>query len=90
MVNSKKKRILAYLISILILLGSLAFSFEESLAQNVTTTIAGGGYHSVINDPDGSGWAWGLNSYGQLGDNSINPASSPVQVVSGTGRRLFI
>jgi alpha-tubulin suppressor-like RCC1 family protein len=28
-------------------------------------------------------WAWGINSSGRLGDNTINPKSSPVQTISG-------
>lgn len=32
---------------------------------------------------DGTLWTWGRNDYGQLGDNTINPKSSPVQTVSG-------
>jgi len=32
---------------------------------------------------DGTLWTWGLNQYGQLGDNTIINRSSPVQTVSG-------
>jgi alpha-tubulin suppressor-like RCC1 family protein len=31
----------------------------------------------------GSLWGWGLNSFGQIGDNSSTPTSSPVQTISG-------
>jgi alpha-tubulin suppressor-like RCC1 family protein len=33
--------------------------------------------------PDGTIWAWGLNSNGQLGDNTIIDKSSPVAVAGG-------
>jgi len=36
---------------------------------------------------DGSLWGWGLNNYGQLGDNSITNRSSPVAVV---GNHRFV
>ena len=32
---------------------------------------------------DGTLWAWGLDNYGQLGDNSTAHKSSPVQTVAG-------
>jgi alpha-tubulin suppressor-like RCC1 family protein len=32
---------------------------------------------------EGNMWAWGLNNYGQLGDNTIIHRSSPVQTISG-------
>jgi alpha-tubulin suppressor-like RCC1 family protein len=32
---------------------------------------------------DGTLWTWGLNSYGQLGDNTTTNRSSPVQTVAG-------
>ena len=32
--------------------------------------------------PDGL-WLWGINNYGQLGDNTITHKSSPVQTISG-------
>lgn len=33
---------------------------------------------------DGSIWSWGDNGYGQLGDNTTDAKSSPVQVLGGT------
>jgi len=32
---------------------------------------------------DGTLWTWGVNTYGQLGDNSTTKRSSPVQTVAG-------
>ena len=44
-------------------------------------------YHSIARKDDGSVWAWGSNSNGQLGDNSITSRSSPVLVL---GSHSFI
>jgi alpha-tubulin suppressor-like RCC1 family protein len=43
----------------------------------------GGGYHSVALRANGTLWAWGRNSEGQLGDNTTSSRSSPVSVVGG-------
>jgi hypothetical protein len=40
--------------------------------------------HTIAVKSDGTAWAWGANSNGQLGDNSVLHRSSPVQVL-GTG-----
>jgi len=45
--------------------------------------ISGGGFQSLAVRTNGTAWAWGLNSAGQLGDGSINNRSSPVSVVGG-------
>jgi alpha-tubulin suppressor-like RCC1 family protein len=45
--------------------------------------VACGQAHTTAIKTDGTLWAWGINSYGQLGDNSITQRSSPVQTVSG-------
>jgi hypothetical protein len=42
--------------------------------------IAAGGSHSLALKSDGTVWAWGLNSNGQLGNNSTTSSSTPVQV----------
>ena len=40
--------------------------------------------HTIAVKSDGTAWAWGANSYGQVGDNSAIHRSIPVQVL-GTG-----
>ena len=39
--------------------------------------------HSLVLKNDGTLWAWGQNNYGQVGDNSVQNRTSPVQI-SGT------
>ena len=48
----------------------------------VAIKVAGGGAHSLAIDRDGDTWAWGFNSYGQLGNNVTNgfKGANPVPV----------
>jgi alpha-tubulin suppressor-like RCC1 family protein len=55
---------------------------EPVLASNVVA-VAAGGNHSLLLKSDGSLWAMGDNSYGQLGDGAFNPTNRPEQIVSG-------
>jgi len=41
--------------------------------------------HSLAIRTDGTLWAWGSNSYGQLGDGTTTTRTTPVQVVGLTG-----
>ncbi len=41
--------------------------------------VAGGQYHSLAVDSSGTVWAWGDNSYGQLGTGDTTGATSPVK-----------
>jgi len=45
--------------------------------------VSGGGEHSLAVRTNGSTWAWGSNSNGQLGDNTTVSKSSPVSVIGG-------
>nr|WP_269456777.1 Ig-like domain-containing protein [Thermanaeromonas toyohensis] len=42
--------------------------------------ISAGTYHSLALKSDGTVWAWGQNSYGQLGDGTTTNRYTPVQV----------
>ncbi|MDO8240460.1 MAG: hypothetical protein Q7T51_00540, partial [Candidatus Moranbacteria bacterium] len=50
-------------------------------------SIAGGSSHSLALKSDGTVWAWGYNSVGQLGDTTTTQRLTPVQVkgVGGSG-----
>jgi alpha-tubulin suppressor-like RCC1 family protein len=45
--------------------------------------VSAGNAHSLGVRQNGSAWAWGLNTNGQLGDNTVVTKSSPVSVVGG-------
>jgi len=45
--------------------------------------ISAGNIHSLAVRQNGTAWAWGSNTNGQLGDNTITQRLSPVSVVGG-------
>jgi alpha-tubulin suppressor-like RCC1 family protein len=47
--------------------------------------VAAGFAHSATVKSDGTVWAWGSNSYGQLGDGTTTARSTPVRVPGLTG-----
>ncbi len=49
--------------------------------SGATTKAACGAFHTVVVKNDGTVWAWGRNTYGNLGDNTVNNSSSPVQMI---------
>ncbi len=49
------------------------------------TTIAGGNGHCLAMDSSGNVWAWGNNTYGQLGNGTNNVSSYPIQVSKPSG-----
>ncbi|MHB8521669.1 MAG: hypothetical protein ACYDH9_13045, partial [Limisphaerales bacterium] len=60
-----------------------------------SVAIAGGGYHSLALADDGTMWAWGLGSEGQLGDGTFRTSSPygssiPVQVIGLPGGRKSV
>jgi len=52
-------------------------------AGNNWKYLACGYRHTAAVKTDGSIWCWGLNDFGQLGDNGVTKKSSPVQTVAG-------
>lgn len=53
-----------------------------ALSGKTVVAIAAGASHSMALCSDGKVVTWGLNSTGQLGDNSTTPRNSPVLVVT--------
>ena len=53
----------------------------EQIVANGVTSIAGGYYHSLLLKSDGSLWATGDNTHGQLGDGTWSNTNRPEQIV---------
>lgn len=49
------------------------------------TAVAGGASHSLALKFDGTVWAWGLNTNGQLGDGTTTLRTAPVPITTPTG-----
>ena len=47
------------------------------------TQLSAGNQHSLGLRANGTAWGWGLNGYGQLGNDGFTDRSSPVSVVGG-------
>jgi len=73
---------------------SACLTAEADEADNQATTgyvvgnpamqrVAGGLWHSLGLMPDGSLWAWGRNTLGQLGDGTTTNRLTPIRVLTG-------
>src|SRR5262245_27911919 len=60
------------------------FPFNE-FNMRPTLAVAAGSQHSLALTVDGSTWAWGGNSSGQLGDDTTTDQVWPVQVLRIAG-----
>jgi alpha-tubulin suppressor-like RCC1 family protein len=71
--------------------GQLGDNTTSTRSSPVTTAgggtnwrqVAGGGNHTAAIKTDGTLWTWGVNSLGQLGDNTTSTRSSPVTTAGG-------
>jgi alpha-tubulin suppressor-like RCC1 family protein len=52
----------------------------RSAVPSGIVAISGGGRHSLALRGDGTVWAWGENSFGQLGDGTMTERDAPVEV----------
>jgi alpha-tubulin suppressor-like RCC1 family protein len=75
------------------------YNFSGTLGDNTTVSksspvsvvggftdwcqVSAGSFHSLAVRTNGTLWAWGFNTYGRLGDNTVVSKSSPVSVVGG-------
>jgi alpha-tubulin suppressor-like RCC1 family protein len=64
---------------------TLLFLFTMLLFQKVQgRQAAAGNSHNLIIKTDGTLWAWGLNTYGQLGDGTTIDKNTPSQIGTAT------
>jgi len=81
--QTKTKRLLAIILSGLLLGIIVPLGIMNAQAEEPFTTepmLGGGLYHSLALRFDGTVWAWGMNSYGQLGDGTVTSRTRPAQV----------
>jgi len=74
------KKLLAVLLAALLLCGGMAVGVSAETAFVTEAMLAGGSGHSLALKRDGTVWAWGGNSHGELGNNSYENSDLPVQV----------
>ena len=68
-------------------LGDNTITSRSSPVQTVAfgsnwVQVACGYYYTAATKTDGTLWLWGINTSGQLGDNTVTQRSSPVQTVA--------
>ncbi|NWF84209.1 MAG: hypothetical protein HXY18_10305 [Bryobacteraceae bacterium] len=61
-------------------LWSLSANPSQVAGIDGVIAVSQGGGHTLAIKSDGSVWAWGQNSYGQLGDGTKNERTTPLQV----------
>src|SRR5450759_166470 len=78
------RRCLATALSVLIILATLVAGPPPPAAATLASVqIATGGSHTCALAPSGQAYCWGLNSNGQLGDNTGTERHTPVPVQQG-------
>lgn len=60
------------------------FGFDKANGE-YPIKVSAGEFHTLLLTNKNRVWAWGSNTYGQLGNNSTSDASNPVQVNNNTG-----
>lgn len=61
---------------------SFTFPGQAGALFNDWVSVSAGIEHTLALRSNGTIWAWGLNTYGRLGDNTVTARSSPVSVVT--------
>jgi hypothetical protein len=66
--------------------GIILFIFPAAgTAAPPKRVISAKAYHTLAIQKDGSLWAWGANSHGQLGLGDLTQRTMPTKVLVGTG-----
>lgn len=53
----------------------------SGLIGKIPAVVATGAFHCMVLKNDNTVWAWGRNTYGNLGDNTVTNRSLPVQMI---------
>jgi alpha-tubulin suppressor-like RCC1 family protein len=64
-------------------------SLVQGLNDVFITSISAGATHMLAVSSNGSAYSWGLNNYGELGDQTTTTRYSPVQVISTLPSSLY-
>ncbi|MGB9858596.1 MAG: Ig-like domain-containing protein [Moorellaceae bacterium] len=92
--TSKAVKRSAVLVILLFILSAVPSRFsnvglQAVYAGEVHPSVAGGNRYSLCLSVDGTVWAWGENSCGQLGDGTTSNRAVPVQVKGPNGNEYF-
>ncbi len=74
--------LIPFLLGIMPTLFSLSAGATNPPGSYGGASIAGGGYYTVAAKNDGTLWAWGSNTDGQLGDGTFIDHATPIQISS--------
>ena len=77
-----KKQVISFaLVAVILVLTGLPYVpiVQADGKFETSNTISAGYRHSMVIKEDGSLWAWGENSYGQLGDGTTTDSKIPVK-----------
>jgi alpha-tubulin suppressor-like RCC1 family protein len=81
--KDKRTSIYAFLIITIFFFQFNSCKKDEASNPAPFTAISAGGAHSIALKNDHTLWAWGLNSFGQLGVGTTIDKKAPVQVIEG-------
>ncbi|MCL2392506.1 MAG: stalk domain-containing protein [Oscillospiraceae bacterium] len=72
-----------WLVFALLMMLSVVSTMPGALAAGgaIRTSVSAGSAHSLVIDANGTLWAWGDNSQGQLGDNTLISRRTPVRIM---------
>lgn len=70
---------------VILFLLSVAVSVQGTVWASTTPRVTAGGYHCLALMSDGTAWAWGDNSFGQLGVGSTTNMTTPTQITNLSG-----
>ena len=75
---------LSIIILAVLAMPTISHAASQSIGHSTIQKIAVGAYHTVVIKSDGTLWAWGDNTYGQLGDGTLITRGKPEKIGTDT------